>query len=71
MSGFTPLHFASKKGHVEAARYLITQHNCSPELGDIDGFTPLHSAASNGHLATLGMQLHEPLQEVERLLFDN
>ena len=45
----TPLHLASRKGHVDLARFLI-KHGATAAAKDQDGSTPLHEASWNGHL---------------------
>ena len=32
-------------GHLDVVRYLVTEANCDPNVGDNDGWTPLHRAS--------------------------
>eukprot|EP01113_Clastostelium_recurvatum_P005914 TRINITY_DN1265_c0_g1_i4.p1 TRINITY_DN1265_c0_g1~~TRINITY_DN1265_c0_g1_i4.p1 ORF type:complete len:469 (+),score=106.95 TRINITY_DN1265_c0_g1_i4:260-1666(+) len=47
-SGFTPLHMACGKGHVEVLQTLIA-HGAFVESRNRNGSTPLHTAAQKGH----------------------
>jgi ankyrin repeat protein len=44
----TPLHLASKEGHVDIARFLI-EHGADAGARDNDNCTPLHWASQQGH----------------------
>ena len=47
----TPLHFASKSGHINIVHYLVVEKkNCNPNSYDKRCCTPIHDAASEGHL---------------------
>ena len=37
-------------GHLNAAKYLITEQNCDPNSRDQRGWTPLHYASEGGHM---------------------
>jgi ankyrin repeat protein len=54
----TPLHLASRQGHLEVARVLI-KHGADAAAQTVDGRTPLHEASSWGHM------------ELARLLIEN
>ena len=52
-----PLHCACQNasyqsGYLKVAKYLITEHNYSPEHGSVDGYTP-HAATTNDHWCRL------------------
>jgi ankyrin repeat protein len=47
-SGETPLHVASRRGHVEIVKLLL-EHGADPNIRDMYGETPLHDAAYWGH----------------------
>ena len=32
-------------GHLDVVRYLVTEAQCDPNVGDNDGWTPLHRAS--------------------------
>ncbi|XP_030844791.1 ankyrin repeat, PH and SEC7 domain containing protein secG-like [Strongylocentrotus purpuratus] len=48
-SGSTPLHCASRNGHLDVVRFLVSRR-AQVERGDNNGGTPLHIASDNGHL---------------------
>ena len=51
-NGYTPLHSAANKGHLDVVKYLVQRiQNKNPKSG-IQWYerTPLHQAAWNGHL---------------------
>jgi ankyrin repeat protein len=48
-NGWTPLHFAAFKGHLENMKMLLEQAE-DKNPADNDGTTPLHAAVHNGHL---------------------
>ena len=52
-TGQVPLHFAAKKGQVEALEVLLKSFPNHVNIQDQAGKTPLHEAAQNGHLATV------------------
>ena len=75
-SGWTPLHFASRNGHLEVMKLLISE---AKSVGiDIvneknnSGCTPLQSASANGHLGVMklliseGADYQELMEECER-----
>mmetsp|Transcript_11638 Transcript_11638/g.17232 ORF Transcript_11638/g.17232 Transcript_11638/m.17232 type:complete len:174 (+) Transcript_11638:2565-3086(+) len=47
--GFTPLHYASGKGHLSIVRRLLDA-GASPFVSDAKRYTPFHYAARNGHV---------------------
>ena len=34
-----------RRGHLDVVRYLVTEAQCDPNVGDNDGSTPLHRAS--------------------------
>ena len=48
-AGWTPLHFAAAKGHVEVCQLLVDE-NASLHATGLRGVTPLHVAAHFGHM---------------------
>lgn len=50
----TPLHLASRNGHVGVARALV-EAGANREVHTNEGFTPLHLAAQEGHKAVVEM----------------
>jgi serine/threonine-protein phosphatase 6 regulatory ankyrin repeat subunit B len=56
ISKWTPLHWASKRGHMELARLFV---NPAANLAakTTDGWTPLHLASENGHLEVVQLLL--------------
>ena len=48
--GYTPLHHASRNGHLNIVQYLTQECHSDVESKDKDGYTPLHYASENGHL---------------------
>jgi hypothetical protein len=48
--GFTPLHLASLRGHVELAWFLVEEHGADVAARAKDRQTPLHSASKGGHV---------------------
>ncbi|KAI8849560.1 ankyrin repeat-containing domain protein [Chytridium lagenaria] len=48
-NGLTLLHWASDRGNVDIAKYLLA-NNANVNGQDNDGMTPLHYAAINGHM---------------------
>lgn len=54
--GFTPLHFASYKGH-EAVISLLLENGTNINAKGDDGSTPLHAASSKGHEAIVALLL--------------
>ena len=47
--GDTPLHLASKHGHLKVCKILL-KNDVDKNARNNDGFTPLHKAAFKGHL---------------------
>lgn len=54
--GYTPIHLASQKGHLEAVR-LFLDHGVPPDIMDKAGHTPLHFASFRGSLETVELLL--------------
>ena len=48
--GWTPLHSACWRGHLDVVQYLLTSHDANLEATTNAGKTPLHWACWNGHL---------------------
>ena len=48
LEGATPLHLATKKGHLECVK-VLTSHGASTNCKRSDGYTPIHIAAKEGH----------------------
>ena len=48
-SGVTPLHYASREGHIEVAHFLV-ECGADARAQDNYGTTPLHLASESGHL---------------------
>jgi ankyrin repeat protein len=51
-NGWTPLHWAADKGHIEIARLLL-QNGAEVNVRSNGGWTPLYWAAENGHIDIL------------------
>ena len=49
--GDTPLYVASREGHVDIVRYLVSEQGCSTACQNKFGDTPLHVACRKRHLA--------------------
>ena len=49
VKGFTPLHVAGLKGHLQIVKYLITECDCNPNTFDSLGYTPLGYALTGKH----------------------
>lgn len=47
-SGYTPLMYASREGHLEIVEFLV-EKNAHVDESDYDGFNALMLASSNGH----------------------
>ena len=46
-----PLHVACRHGHLNSAKYFITEQNsCDPNVQGNNGSTPLHFASQGGHM---------------------
>ena len=48
--GWTPLHHACWRGHLDVVRCLLTTGHAILEVTDDDGMTPLHYACREGHV---------------------
>ena len=57
VDGYTPLHFASFRGHLNVAAKLIKRHPFQKDLVTNNGNTALHSAATNGHSTVVKLLL--------------
>jgi len=53
----TPLVWAARNGHAEAAELLLRHKDVQPDYPDIYGRTPLGAAAANGHEGMVGLLL--------------
>ena len=53
--GATPLHFCASRGHLSAAKLLLTS-GASPDHADLWGKTPVHDALENRHQEVRIMQ---------------
>ena len=51
--GATPIHFASRNGHLECLKWLVTRSGVSPNAVARNGTTAAHDASAMGHLACL------------------
>lgn len=52
-TGFTALHAASSRGHLDIVQWLIEDCGAMPDLEDREGETALHKAALNGHMGVV------------------
>ncbi|XP_065915159.1 transient receptor potential cation channel subfamily A member 1-like isoform X2 [Dysidea avara] len=57
VDGYTPLHFASFRGHLNVAAKLIKRHPFQKDLVTNNGDTALHLAATNGHSTVVKLLL--------------
>ena len=48
-TGWTPIHYAALKGHLEIIIILMTSADANPNAQDIWGKTPTDLARQNGH----------------------
>ena len=48
-NNLTPLHLASREGHLDIVRFLV-KHGATAAAQDLFGSTPLHEASEQGHL---------------------
>ena len=48
-SGLTPLHCASRWGHLAIVQYLVEECHSNVEAMTTSGWTPLHYASCNGY----------------------
>ncbi|MCJ1471964.1 hypothetical protein MMC13_000607 [Lambiella insularis] len=55
-NGWTPLHYAARKGKEDVASLLL-ERGAFIEAGTIAGYTALHMAVGNGHTATVRLLL--------------
>jgi ankyrin repeat protein len=51
-NGFTPLHLACSRGHVQVFKELL-EHGADIDAKDNEDCTPLHNACANGHVAVV------------------
>ena len=66
--GFTPLHFASRAGHLEVV-CLLVESGASPAHETKDGKVPLNFAAANNHADVLSFLLKKE-HDTHRLMDD-
>ena len=57
VDGYTPLHFASSRGHLSVTNKLIKRHPFQKDLVTHNGDTALHLAATNGHSTVVKLLL--------------
>ena len=67
-NGFTPLHFASRAGHLEVV-CLLVETGGSPAHETKDGKVPLNFAAANNHADVLSFLLKKE-HDTHRLMDD-
>eukprot|EP01138_Halocafeteria_seosinensis_P009625 gb/GECG01009835.1/.p1 GENE.gb/GECG01009835.1/~~gb/GECG01009835.1/.p1 ORF type:complete len:108 (+),score=8.24 gb/GECG01009835.1/:1-324(+) len=53
----SPLHAASRAGHLEAVRLLLADGKADPNPKDLGKMTPLHFACSYGHVEIVRLLL--------------
>ena len=63
--GWTILHSAAQRGHMEMVKFLVKEASTDVESKDLDGLTPLSHAALNGHLETVKFLVEEAGADVE------
>jgi len=59
--GSTPLHVASRAGHLDLVRFLVEQGRADLNTQDDLGRTPLDEACRRGHLNVIRLLLHHSL----------
>ncbi|KAF8665715.1 hypothetical protein AX16_000165 [Volvariella volvacea WC 439] len=52
-TGYTALHAAASRGHLDTVSWLIEDCGAMPDLEDREGETALHKAALNGHISVV------------------
>ncbi len=57
-AGYTPLHYAAERGHLDTVKVLIEQQ-ARLDIQDASGETPLHKAVKNGHERVVALLLEK------------